>query len=493
MFKNYNHLGFNNPYYFKEKGEFKIYKSFSKAVAEYSSKLTFDSTAAIEILNKYYSFADRTLAKEINKTPWQAKPNHNNTGWIYNSIPKHGNKSLSETEIAKILFEKICDEILLYTKGKTRIGILLSGGMDSRMVAGSIDYLIKNKQLNNVEVTGLTWGNDNSRDVVYAKKIANRLGWDWKHYKVTAKDFIQNIEETAIHGCEYSPLHLHAIPQIRNDNMWDVILGGSYGDSIGRAEYGSVNVENVKSLSEGFFNVASLVKDDVFENNFSSIEEDLKSYHTLFPKDKLYMQNELDYQIHYMRRMLNPCMELLAENSDFFQVFTHPSTFGFMWSLSPSCRNDLVYKEMMKHFSTTLDDIPWARTGLKYGETAGKPDRLSNRHHNYIEVIQKEILGHIKELALSKELNQLGVFNMHAIKTLIKLVKKKPYNSMYYLEQLSWLASVGRMAQLYSFKSTKVNSPKNTKLIKKRILKEYLPRFYRNRVGHYLRKYNLLK
>jgi asparagine synthase (glutamine-hydrolysing) len=328
---------------------------------------------------------------------------------------------------------------------------------------------------------------------VYAKRIADRLGWQWKHYTVNAKEFLNNIEEAAIHGCQYSPLHLHAIPQIRNDNEWEVILGGSYGDSIGRAEYGSVNIKSVKPLSNGFYNVASLMKDEVYEKYFPQVEQDLNQYHFLFPRPEIYMQNELDYQLHYMRKMLNPCMELLTENAEFYQVFTHPSTYGFMWSLSPESRNDIVYKEMMKHFPTALNDIPWARTGLLYGETEGKPDQWKNRHHNYVHIIQQEILDQIKKLVLSNEVDELGIFNKEAIRTLVNLVETKPYNSMYYLEQLCWLASVGKMLRLYTFSNSEHNIAASTGEIKKRVLKEYLPRYYRNRLGHYLRKFNLLK
>ena len=48
-----------------------------------------------------------------------------------------------------------------------------------------------------------------------------------------------------------------------------------------------------------------------------------------FPEKEPYIQNELDYQLHYMRRMLNSCMDLLTEHCDFYQVFTHPDVYGY--------------------------------------------------------------------------------------------------------------------------------------------------------------------
>ena len=64
--------------------------------------------------------------------------------------------------------------------------------MDSRMVAGAIDYLIKTKRLQDVKVTGLTWGNEGSRDVVYAKECkdvlvgnGNIMWLGWNNSKIT--------------------------------------------------------------------------------------------------------------------------------------------------------------------------------------------------------------------------------------------------------------------------------------------------------------------
>ena len=242
MFKNYNHLGFNNPYFFIKEEKFEIHQNFPNAIESFQAEKVIDPTSAIEMLNKEFFFGDRTVIQNLSKAPWLALPNQDLNNWEYDQAPKHDLIDIKETEIAKVLFQKICEEIQLYVGDKKNIGILLSGGMDSRMAAGALDYLIKNNIVKDLKVTALTWGNLGTRDVVYAKIIAERLNWEWKHYTVTSKDLLQNIRETAIYGCEYSPIHLHAIPQIRDDNNFDIILAGSYGDSVGRAEFGGKNV-----------------------------------------------------------------------------------------------------------------------------------------------------------------------------------------------------------------------------------------------------------
>lgn len=493
LFAYSDNLGFNNPYYFKKEGRLQIQSKLANVLALFDAEKTIDSVAAVEVLNTNHPLADRTVIQNIYKTPWLASPNADFRDWKYASLPKHGHITDDPKIIAKKFFDLLCEEIFDYTRDKKTIGLLLSGGMDSRMVAGALDFLIKTKQID-VEVTGLTWGNPNTRDVIYAEKIATLLGWKWKHYTVTASDLLDNIYETGLRGCEYSPIHLHAIPQIRRTTNFDVILAGSYGDSIGRAEYGGVHVTQLKPLNENITNVANLFREEIFQDALPQIQKDIDQYHQLFPADELYMQNEYDYQLHYMRRQLNPCMEILNEDSDFFQVFTSPKTFRFMWEISPSLRNNDLYKHMLTFFFTDLSHIPWARTGLKYGATEGKPDKFSNRHHSYVEIMNFEILDKMKELALSDEIKQVGIFNYESIEELFRLTKRYPINSFYYTEKLAWISSLAVMIKEYNIIVTGSEDDGMTiKEMKALTQSQYMPRYYRNKIGGYLRKFNLIK
>ncbi len=452
MFKYYNHLGFNNPYYIIQDGKFKIFNSLTDIPDNKNCTREIDPVSVIELLNRNYILADRTIIKNINKTPWLAKPNPELNDWIFHKIKKHDKVDIPEEKIASTLFEKICNEIRVYIGEKKEIGVLLSGGMDSRIVAGAIDYLVKTKKLNNIKVTGLTWGNKNARDVVYAKEIAKRLNWKWKHYIVTANDLLNNITETAISGCEFSPIHLHALPQIRDDNDFDIIIAGSYGDSIGRAEYSGKHVSEIKSLLDDISNVSKLVSPEIFNNSVGYIKSDIEKYHLQFPEKEPYMQYELDYQLHYMRKMLNPCMKILTPKMEFCQAFTHPDVYEYIFSINPKRRNNLIYKHMLNMFTTKLDDIPWARTGYKYCHENGKPDIYFKRHHSYPHIIQKEIYNEIKSLVLSDEIKQINVFDKSSLKTLLFLIKHLPQDNNYYTEKIIWIASLAKMVKIYNVK-----------------------------------------
>ena len=446
-FKYYQHLGFNNPYFIKDEVPFIIKRRFSDILKDFDSVLKIDSASVIEMLSKNYFFADRTILQGISRTPWQAKPNDSFTKWKFNQPPAHDKKIITEEEIAIKLFEKICNEIEDYIGNKKNVGVLLSGGMDSRMVAGSIDYLIKNKRVNDLNIIGLTWGNEGSRDVMYAQEITRRLGWKWKQYTVDTNSLRGNIKETVENGCEYSPIHLHAIPQIRDDNTLDVILAGSYGDSVGRAEYGGRNVTVLAPIDKTIRNFGGIINDKVYKTVRQDIKKDIQFYHSLFPAKEKYMQNELDYELHFMRRMLNPCMELLTENSEFYQVFTSPEVYGYMWSIDPQKRNDMVYYHMMKEFKTDLSDIPWARTGLPYMSKGGVPDNYSSQHHSYIDIINYEMLDELREIIFSGNLEQTGIFDMSNVYHLVKLIKKYPLNHIHFVEKILWLASLSLLLE----------------------------------------------
>jgi asparagine synthase (glutamine-hydrolysing) len=457
MFENSNHLGFFNPYFIKKDGFFQIKNTFVEIIKLVDEPKKIDLISIIELLNRNYFLGDRTIIQGINKSPWMAKPNENNNEWVFHDLPIHKEINFDEANIAEELFIRLQKEILSYIGEKKSIGILLSGGMDSRIVAGTLDYLIKSEILaDEINVTALTWGNENSRDVVYAKRIAEKLKWDWKHYRVTAENLKNNIDEVAINGCEFSPIHLHALPQIRDDNKLDCVLAGSYGDSIGRAEYSGVKVNNLKAQTNNFRNVGAFLKQSAFKDMKGKWMPDTQKYHALFPEEKLYQQYELDNQLHYMRRMLNPCMKFIGFHNPLQQVFTSPDVYGFMWSIIPKKRNNEVYKLIISKFKTDFSNIPWARTGLPYAVTEGSPDSFDKEHHSYKEFIDNELYEEIKNLVLSEEIKSLEVFNLQSLTQSFELIKSQPHTKQWYEEKLIWLASLSKAISLYDIKNDKI-------------------------------------
>jgi len=439
-----NSLGSFYTYYHEGQEEKLFYKNLEKLLDEDVSEHNIDELSVLQVLNRYFMFGDRTIIQGIYISPWMGKYDEVKSSWSFYDIPEHGLKSdMSETEIADQLFNLLCDEVRLYVKDYKNVGILLSGGMDSRIVAGVVHYLMDKGEISVDSVTAYTWGVDDCRDVVYSKRIADLYGWKWNHFHVEADNLWENFKIAGERGCEYTGLHLHAIPQISRNikSEVNVMLAGSYGDSVGRAEYSGKHVTELGPVHHKMRNPSWLLKSAVYDQVKDQWKEDIEKYHTLFPKDQPYQQHELDYQIHYMRRMLNPCMELINEKVDMHQVFTHPKVFGFMWMLNPKLRNDNIYRFLLERHNPELLTIPWARTGLKYTKGEGEPDRFKKKHHEYSKYMHENLIDRIEARLLSHRSIQNGIINQQTVKEIITLIKKKKKYNFDYLERISWLVS----------------------------------------------------
>ena len=442
-FQYYDHLGFFSPYYYMSNdGGVYFDQNFSKILTQFGSPLIIDPVAIAEVLSKRFMLGDRTLIQNVFRTPGLASFDQEKSEWMHLDIPKYQNRFESNEFIAEGLFALLCEEVKKYVGNSKSVGILLSGGMDSRMVAGVLDFLIRSQQLEVTSVTAYTWGNDDCRDVVYAETISKRLGWLWKRFTVSSSDLWENFKIAGYRGCEYSGIHLHAIPQIIKEANVEVILAGSYGDSIGRGEYEGIHIDRLTPIDIGFRNFGNLLKYKVYSEIKNLWQEDIIKYRTQYKGIKSYQQNELDYQLHYMRRMLNPCMELINEVIPTYQVFSSPAVYQFMWSFDSKCRNDSIYLYLMKLFKTQLDDIPWARTGLPYGTFQGEPDRYSKKHNSYSSFIQNDLINKIESRVNSYRIEKLSIFNKEAIRFLIKLIRTYPNYNIDYLERLTWLVSL---------------------------------------------------
>src|SRR5690606_17323072 len=243
LFNNYNNLGFHNPYFIYNTN-INTFKQFKNAIKTNETAQNIDLTSIVELLNNNYIFGDRTLVHGINKSPWMAYPSSDSLDWVYNNdLPKHEKNILSQEEIAQTLYKLHQEELSQYIKNSERIGILLSGGMDSRIVAGLLHQHMQIKAgYAPQQVVAFTWGLSESRDVVYASRIARKYKWKWIHLEVNENQLAENVNICAENGCETSPIHLHAIPKISNYRGVDCIVAGSFGDSIGRGEYSGKKV-----------------------------------------------------------------------------------------------------------------------------------------------------------------------------------------------------------------------------------------------------------
>lgn len=437
----FNHLGFHNPYWIRRESEIEWYENSHDLIGEVRPH--FDFVGFVEMINLGYCLGDRTLVKELRRSPWMAKPSSNNKEWEHYVIPVPREKSYETSEIATELFSLLKDELRQYIALHSTIGMLLTGGMDSRIVACVLNDLIASGEAQHKSVIAFTWGLESSRDVVYARKLAKIFGWEWVHLTVDALQMQKNIQICIEKACEFSPLHLHAMSQLAARKDIDCYLAASFGDSIGRGEYSGCRVLSLDPLGKSIKNPMSILRNDFVNLLGAELNEDLTLYWKRFPREKDYQNHELDRQGHYMRRMLNSCMSVIDEGVPLYQMFAAPPVYEYIWSVSPNNRNDLIYEAFLEKYNPQLLDIPWARTGLRYPYRKGEKDYYSKNHHNYSQMIREHFIPFIRDSFRDHSEIIRKLCNVNVLNQLLNNCVKYPIEGQYRNEdRLLYLACV---------------------------------------------------
>src|SRR5690606_14865248 len=100
-----------------------------------------DYTALVEVFSTGFCFSDRTLIKGLWKSPWMARPDANMADWDFYDVPRHFEKRLEKQTIVDTFYSVLKNELYDYIRPHKNIGLLLTGGMDSRIVAGILRSL----------------------------------------------------------------------------------------------------------------------------------------------------------------------------------------------------------------------------------------------------------------------------------------------------------------------------------------------------------------
>ena len=395
-----------------------------------------------------YLLGNRTLLQGIQRTPWMSLPVTSDE-WLPAPLPPHGMATPDSGNFVGKLRSALLDEAQAYVKGARTVGILLSGGMDSRVVAGVVRALQEESD-GAFSVVGLTWGSEPSRDVVYARRITERFGWDCQHYPITADTLAANIAYMGRMGAEVSPLHLHAMPEVACTDGLDVVLAGSYGDSVGRAEFSGRRVSQLKDVLPSRLDRFGVVRHTALMAAQSVLYKDVADNPHLDNQTPIIRRREIEQEMHYMRRMLQSCMLCIAKERRFYQLFTAPTVFGQMWGLDPIIRDDEWYKRLLPLLPGNLLDIPWARTGRRYDRSDGQPDNYDANYHSYGHWLRGELREYVLRRVNSNRIRELDVFNDRGLDLAVHAWGKADTKTTNSLDELvSWLASLHDFLEQY--------------------------------------------
>ncbi|GGC56819.1 hypothetical protein GCM10011362_01430 [Marinobacter halophilus] len=399
-----------------------------------------------------YLLGNRTLVTGIERAPWVEKPNGDG-GWELMPLPEHRNRVPDQDEFVKEFVGTLQSELEGYIEGSSTVGILLSGGMDSRVVAGVLRK-VQEQNPGGFDVVALTWGAAGSRDVVYAERIAHQFGWALEHFPISVETLRDNIDVAGRAGAEVSPLHLHAMPAISGLSGVDVILAGSYGDSVGRAEFSGVRVGDLKPILPTNIDPFGLLKHSVKKMSGPGLLRDVRCSGHYRAENSLVRNCEIEQEMHYMRRMLQGCMLHIGREIPLCQMFTAPSVFGLMWQLAPEQRGDKWYGHILDILPGRLLDIPWARTGARYLDESAEGDRLPKSYHSYGEWLRNDLRGVIESRVNSDVIRGLGIFNEKGLdRSMNAWLKARTKGSNSLDEVMSWLASLYVFLEAYPVSS----------------------------------------
>ena len=419
------------------------HESFGEAVHHSASRLTWDPAAILSVLSFGYVCGDRTLVSEIGRQPWLSEIGADGKPWLEN-VPGHDTLWVSSGEIARRLGRLLCDEVLQVCQGRKEICVLLSGGLDSRVVAGVLARLLGEGSLT-AKPVALTWGLPDSRDVAYGRAVAQLLGFEWVHLEIGPEDLEVSVNElAAVSGCLFSPVHFHCMrwfPTVSKDAL---VLAASYGDSVGRAEFSKTHLLELKYLRPA--NTFGLMSSAAMDIANSYLQADLTALGKRAEGRPKYAICECEMQAHYMRGLIAQAMRVIDSYCTVYQMFTHPSVYSYMWSIHPALRFDNVYAELLQQLDPRLARLPWARTNkaLK-GRTQGARAGLRRSFHDYAAWIGGPLYDELSRAVDPVWFAETGIFRAERVAALCEEVRCGPKGFRSY-DIFVWLAGFRRLA-----------------------------------------------
>jgi asparagine synthase (glutamine-hydrolysing) len=390
--------------------------NYDHTLAGCGDRLTWDPAAILSIIAFNYACGDRTLLSEITRRPWLSRVD--DEGQVrHEPIPPHGTLWLGYGEIAAELRRRLCQEALEVCRDRSEIYIPLSGGLDSRIVAATVTQLYREGRIAERPVA-VTWGVENSRDVIYGRAVAKLLGLEWIHVSLEPVHVMENIETAALKlGALLSPNDLHRFSWFKNVSSDALVLSPIAGDSIGRSVYCGATVLELRPHRP--VNYLGLLKPEVAALSYRRVLDDLEVLKNRAPYDYDYQFHEREGQAHYVRGMLSQLMSIVSHYCDGYRMFTHPSVYSFMWSLHPSLRTNEVYAALLEDMDPRLLSLPWAETNraLK-GRTEGAMPTAQASTHNYFDWITGPLWNDIRAIVDPDWFAATEMFDADAVRRL---------------------------------------------------------------------------
>lgn len=407
-----------------------------------------DPSALLSLLSNLYINGDRTIIEGVYRMPWHSTLT--SEGKIIRDAPlPHSNNILSSDDASDQLIKLLEEEIIAVTKDKDTIYLLLTGGYDSRIIAGILKRI---ESEINKPIIAVTWGQENSRDINYASRIA---GWfDWEIIKIPYNSNLvkDNLERSAIWGVsEVSGLHLHGMNWFSKIKKNDLALAASFGDGIGRAEFSSSHLADLNLPK--IYNPSNLFQPSIYRKNVKTVLKDRSLAWDSEPSDLPWVKNELDRQENYMRRMLCHSMDYISQYSHLYQAFSSDKVVSFMWSLDVSVRNNYIYRKTLEKLDIRLYHLAWSRNGKSFEGVEDSKTELTKDYHDIYNWIRNELKEDLEKLVFSGKLKDLNIFSNKNLKSFYHNIKSGTQLSRQDIEVFYLLAGIAKSCEHFELVS----------------------------------------
>ena len=404
--------------------------------------------AAVMSINSYgYTCGDLTLLREIRRQPWLSEIGLDGQPYLL-EIPRHDTLWSTYPEIARRLCDLLADEAEEASRDFDEVYVLLSGGLDSRVTAGTLARLVREGRLKSPPVA-ITWGLPDSRDVIYGREIARMLGMEWIYIPIDEEVLLRNVDWSAktLAGM-LSPVHQHMMEGLSRLSRSALVFGTSYGDSVGRAEFSGKHLLELMPLKPT--NPFGLLAPGVEQEAADALYHELKALRDRTPGQPRYVICEHEMHAHYTRGHLAHAMSSINDFCTVYQLFTAPQVYSYMWSLHPALRYNEIYAELLDQLDPRLARLPWARTnqGMK-GTSLDKSQigSLRERFHLYRDWIAGPLYEKMLQRIDLERLAATGIFNMDCVRALIAEAHHAgPAPGQQPTYVMAWLATFNRLA-----------------------------------------------
>lgn len=379
------------PLYWCDRGNYLLFASEIKAILQ---DRNFKRKVNLEAMADFFSFGyvlgDKTLVDEIKLLPpasifihFKGKTEINQY-WNWNQIKK--TDITNENEIVDELGRLWLQAVERRMHSRTRIGITLSGGLDSRAIASAISRKY-------YPIHAVTFGRKGCEDYTIAKRVCDKLGFKHHFVEITGEKWLSGIEKTVyITDGHLNVIHQHtwnAVDVVKK--YMDVNLNGFLGATVKGAylTQSIMDTKNIEQYCDVMFtqmnqnNISPLDEDEFYSQNLALIKGRSKESLARNIKKTIKDSQNSDYFVitHNSRRFVLMgmiCSQTMLENH---KPFFDKNFIEFVYSLPPKLRfkSYIFNKMLLKFFPDTFKHIPYQKTGLPIG--ANKIIRIIHYFH----------------------------------------------------------------------------------------------------------------